>query len=125
MPGVSEADSSRSLLPTGALASRAFGVVAVSSARLLSAGAARPSARPASASKSARTSASAEKKAKAARSQLDLAVGSPEADVAHLRDHVRSGARNHPGVYLMRGPHGEILYVGKSTQLRTRLLSYF
>lgn len=25
----------------------------------------------------------------------------------------------------MRGPHGEILYVGKSTQIRTRLLSYF
>ena len=25
----------------------------------------------------------------------------------------------------MRGPNGEILYVGKSTQLRTRLLSYF
>src|SRR5687768_12832674 len=57
--------------------------------------------------------------------QLDLSVGSPEADVAHLRDHVRAGCRNHPGVYLMRGPHGEILYVGKSTQLRTRLLSYF
>jgi len=45
--------------------------------------------------------------------------------VAHLRAHVREGARNQPGVYLMRGPHGEILYVGKSTQLRTRLLSYF
>lgn len=58
-------------------------------------------------------------------SQLDLAVGSSEADVANLRAHVRAGARNHPGVYLMRGPHGEILYVGKSTQLRTRLLSYF
>lgn len=58
-------------------------------------------------------------------SQLDLAVGSPEADVANLRAHVRAGARNHPGVYLMRGPHGEILYVGKSTQIRTRLLSYF
>ncbi|HYW32784.1 MAG TPA: GIY-YIG nuclease family protein [Gemmatimonas sp.] len=54
-----------------------------------------------------------------------MAVGSPEADVAHLREHVRAGARNHPGVYLMRGPHGEVLYVGKSTQLRTRLLSYF
>ena len=33
--------------------------------------------------------------------------------------------RNVPGVYLMRGVHGEVLYVGKSTQVRTRLLSYF
>ena len=57
--------------------------------------------------------------------QLDLAVGSAEADVARLRDHVRAGARNVPGVYLMRGAHGDVLYVGKSTQLRTRLLSYF
>jgi len=57
--------------------------------------------------------------------QLDLAVGSAESDVTRLRDHVRAGARNVPGVYLMRGAHGEVLYVGKSTQLRTRLLSYF
>jgi len=28
-------------------------------------------------------------------------------------------------VYIMRGAHGDVLYVGKSTQLRTRLLSYF
>lgn len=58
-------------------------------------------------------------------SQLDLAVGSAESDVAQLRAHVRDGARNHPGVYIMRGVHGEVLYVGKSTQIRTRLLSYF
>ncbi len=57
--------------------------------------------------------------------QFDLAVGSSEADVAQLRDHVRKGARNHPGIYIMRGVHGEVLYVGKSTQIRTRLLSYF
>ena len=57
--------------------------------------------------------------------QLDLAVGSSNADVGRLRDHVRAGARNVPGVYLMRGAHGDVLYVGKSTQLRTRLLSYF
>ena len=57
--------------------------------------------------------------------QLDLAVGSDEADVQRLRDHVRAGARNRPGVYLMFGNHGEVLYVGKSTQIRTRLLSYF
>lgn len=57
--------------------------------------------------------------------QLDLAVGTPEADVARLRAHVRESARNVSGVYLMRGAHGEVLYVGKSTQVRTRLLSYF
>lgn len=42
-----------------------------------------------------------------------------------MRDHVRAGARNVPGVYIIRGAHGDVLYVGKSTQLRTRLLSYF
>lgn len=57
--------------------------------------------------------------------QLDLAVGTAESDVQRLRDHVRAGARNVPGVYLMRGAHGDVLYVGKSTQLRTRLMSYF
>ena len=57
--------------------------------------------------------------------QLDLAVGSSGGDVDRLRDHVRAGARNVSGVYLMRGAHGDVLYVGKSTQLRTRLLSYF
>ena len=57
--------------------------------------------------------------------QLAFSVGSDETDVARLRDHVRAGARNVPGVYVMRGAHGDVLYVGKSTQLRTRLLSYF
>ncbi len=38
---------------------------------------------------------------------------------------MRAESRNVPGVYLMRGVHGEVLYVGKSTQIRTRLLSYF
>lgn len=42
-----------------------------------------------------------------------------------MRDHVRASARNVPGVYIIRGAHGDVLYVGKSTQLRTRLLSYF
>jgi excinuclease ABC subunit C len=52
-------------------------------------------------------------------------VGSADADVARLREQVRAATRNVPGVYLMRGVHGEVLYVGKSTQVRTRLLSYF
>lgn len=41
-----------------------------------------------------------------------------------LRDAV-GDARNRPGVYRMLGRHGEIVYVGKSKSLRTRLLSYF
>ncbi|HET9982241.1 MAG TPA: GIY-YIG nuclease family protein [Longimicrobiales bacterium] len=42
-----------------------------------------------------------------------------------LRAHVRAGAENRPGIYRMHGPGGEVLYVGKSVQVRTRLLSYF
>jgi excinuclease ABC subunit C len=34
-------------------------------------------------------------------------------------------ARNRPGIYRMLGPSGEVVYVGKSKSLRTRLLSYF
>ncbi|MBV6520631.1 MAG: UvrABC system protein C [Gemmatimonadaceae bacterium] len=42
-----------------------------------------------------------------------------------LRAHVEAEATNLPGVYAMRSPNGEIIYVGKSKRLRTRLLSYF
>jgi excinuclease ABC subunit C len=38
---------------------------------------------------------------------------------------VKDGARDVPGVYRMTSPDGEIIYVGKSKALRTRLLSYF
>ncbi len=72
-----------------------------------------------------RSSARRAKADQATTTQLDLAVGSVDADVEQLRAHVRAHARNHTGVYLMRGAHGDVLYVGKSTQLRTRLLSYF
>ena len=41
-----------------------------------------------------------------------------------LRDSVRD-ARNFPGTYRFLAPDGEIVYVGKSKQIRTRLLSYF
>jgi excinuclease ABC subunit C len=41
-----------------------------------------------------------------------------------LRETAR-GARDVPGIYRMLGPDGEVLYVGKSKRLRTRLLSYF
>ena len=42
-----------------------------------------------------------------------------------LREHVRSHAENRPGVYRMLGPGGQVLYVGKSIRVRSRLLSYF
>lgn len=44
---------------------------------------------------------------------------------ATLREQVRQAARNRPGTYRMIGEDGEVLYVGKSKAVRTRLLSYF
>ncbi|MEQ1858095.1 MAG: UvrB/UvrC motif-containing protein [Longimicrobiales bacterium] len=44
---------------------------------------------------------------------------------ASLREHVQAFAENRPGVYRMLGSGDELLYVGKSVHLRTRLLSYF
>jgi excinuclease ABC subunit C len=45
--------------------------------------------------------------------------------LARMRESVRSGATDRPGVYRMTSPDGEVLYVGKSKRVRTRLLSYF
>ncbi|MFI5310609.1 MAG: UvrB/UvrC motif-containing protein [Gemmatimonadales bacterium] len=42
-----------------------------------------------------------------------------------MHEHVRQEVRERPGVYRMLSPDGEILYVGKSKKLRTRLLGYF
>ena len=42
-----------------------------------------------------------------------------------LREEVRSGAEDRPGVYRWLDADGRILYVGKSVRLRSRLLSYF
>lgn len=42
-----------------------------------------------------------------------------------MRAHVRTNATDRPGVYRMISADGEIVYVGKSKQLRSRLLSYF
>lgn len=63
--------------------------------------------------------------AHATSAQLSFDVGSPVAEVERLRETVREAAANRPGVYRMRNSHGELLYVGKSKQIRTRLLSYF
>ena len=42
-----------------------------------------------------------------------------------MRGTVREGAQDRPGVYRMLSPDGEVVYVGKSKKVRTRLLSYF
>src|SRR4029079_13131203 len=39
--------------------------------------------------------------------------------------HLAHGAPSHPGVYLFLGRHGQILYVGRARDLRSRLRSYF
>ena len=45
--------------------------------------------------------------------------------LAAMRALVRETARNDPGVYRMIADNGEIVYVGKSKQIRSRLMSYF
>ncbi len=42
-----------------------------------------------------------------------------------MRDCVRSDCADRPGVYRMLSSDGEIVYVGKSKRIRSRLLSYF
>ena len=49
----------------------------------------------------------------------------PDALIAEMRAHVRATAKDRPGVYRWLSTDGEIVYVGKSKKLRTRLLSYF
>ena len=53
-----------------------------------------------------------------------LRAPTPEPLVEAMRALVKSGARDRPGVYRMLAGD-EIVYVGKSKKLRTRLLSYF
>jgi excinuclease ABC subunit C len=42
-----------------------------------------------------------------------------------LRSFVQQNTEDRPGVYRMMGPENEILYVGKSVRVKSRLLSYF
>jgi excinuclease ABC subunit C len=42
-----------------------------------------------------------------------------------LREFVVERAENRPGVYRLVGPDSQVLYVGKSVRVRSRLLSYF
>lgn len=49
----------------------------------------------------------------------------PDAQLAVMRETVRTGCEDRPGVYRFVAADGEVVYVGKSKKLRTRLLSYF
>ena len=53
------------------------------------------------------------------------AHAAPPSHAPVLREHVRAHAENRPGVYRLLGPERQVLYVGKSIRLRSRLLSYF
>ncbi|MEP6858748.1 MAG: GIY-YIG nuclease family protein, partial [Gemmatimonadales bacterium] len=48
-----------------------------------------------------------------------------DAQLAIMRSTVKDGAADRPGIYRMLSSEGEVLYVGKSKQVRSRLLSYF
>jgi excinuclease ABC subunit C len=48
-----------------------------------------------------------------------------DAQLAIMRTTVRDGAADRPGIYRMLSGEGEVLYVGKSKRVRSRLLSYF
>lgn len=48
-----------------------------------------------------------------------------DAQLADMRAIVRAGAADRPGIYRMLSSTGEVVYVGKSKRVRTRLLSYF
>ena len=49
----------------------------------------------------------------------------PDDQLAIMRASVRAGCADRPGVYRMLSAEGEVVYVGKSKRVRTRLLSYF
>jgi excinuclease ABC subunit C len=59
-------------------------------------------------------------------SKLDLLrPRTAESRIKELETYVRERAENRPAVYRMIAADGEVVYVGKSKQLRARLLSYF
>jgi excinuclease ABC subunit C len=45
--------------------------------------------------------------------------------LAIMRASVRAECKDRPGIYRMHSAEGEVVYVGKSKKIRTRLLSYF
>lgn len=48
-----------------------------------------------------------------------------EAQIEIMKNAVKAGAANRPGIYRMLSSTGEVVYVGKSKSVRSRLLSYF
>ncbi len=52
-------------------------------------------------------------------------LAAPRARRIHAKRRLIDGAPASPGVYLFCGADGEVLYVGKARELRTRLRSYF
>jgi excinuclease ABC subunit C len=60
-----------------------------------------------------------------ARRQAPTGYHASDESLAALRERVRASVADQPGVYRLIGPGGEVLYVGKSKRVRTRLLSYF
>jgi excinuclease ABC subunit C len=48
-----------------------------------------------------------------------------DAQLVVMKNLVRAGAADRPGVYRMLSSTGEVVYVGKSKRIRSRLLSYF
>lgn len=48
-----------------------------------------------------------------------------EAQILAMKESVRAGAADRPGIYRMLSSTGEVVYVGKSKRVRSRLLSYF
>src|SRR5215212_1767474 len=48
-----------------------------------------------------------------------------DAQLAVMRGAVRESAQDRPGIYRMLSSDGEVVYVGKSKRVRSRLLSYF
>lgn len=56
---------------------------------------------------------------------MPVAVDPADARLKDLRGIVRRQAEDRPGVYRMVSEGGEVVYVGKSKRVRTRLLSYF
>jgi excinuclease ABC subunit C len=56
---------------------------------------------------------------------MPVAVDPAEARLKDLRGIVKRQAEDRPGVYRMVSDGGEVVYVGKSKRVRSRLLSYF
>jgi excinuclease ABC subunit C len=54
-----------------------------------------------------------------------LKARTTEDQVDAMREHVRAEAADRPGIYRMLAAGGEVVYVGKSKRVRSRLMSYF